>query len=136
MRRMPDDGGFRSTGNQPSRQLGGATGRGFMPGQSGNPGGRPKAVVNVQELARQHTTAAVRTLVEALRDPKLKVAAATALLDRGWGKPVQPLQSENQSTMLHLIAARDISRELIAELKPPPTLAEPPVIDMASLPTE
>jgi hypothetical protein len=41
----------------------------------------------VQALARQHTEQAVRTLVEGLRNPLHKVAAATALLDRGWGKP-------------------------------------------------
>jgi hypothetical protein len=107
----------------------------FKPGTSGNPGGRP-AALDVQALARTHTTAAVCALAEALRDPKLKVAAATALLDRGWGKPVQPLHSENQSTMLHLIAAQQISRELIVELKPasPRMDPQPNVIDLAALP--
>ena len=66
-------------------------GRRFVKGQSGNPGGRPKAVLDVQALARAHTTDAVQTLVDCLRDPKHKVAAATALLDRGWGRPVQAI---------------------------------------------
>jgi Family of unknown function (DUF5681) len=36
---------------------------GFSKGQSGNPGGRPKVVGEVQELARQHTGEAIKTLV-------------------------------------------------------------------------
>ena len=46
-------------------------------------------VADIQELARQHGPDAILTLVGALKDPKHKVAAATALLDRGYGKPVQ-----------------------------------------------
>jgi hypothetical protein len=120
---------------QPAKRLGGATGRGWLPGRSGNAGGRPRAALNVQELARQHTEQAVRALVEALRDPKLKVAAATALLDRGWGRPIQPLQSENRTAVLHLVAAQQASRELIAELKPTPAPMDPqPNVDLAALP--
>jgi hypothetical protein len=70
-------------------------GRPFARGTSGNLGGRPRAAVTVQELARTYTEQAVRTLVEALDDPKLKVQAARALLDIGRGKPLQPLRDEN-----------------------------------------
>jgi hypothetical protein len=78
-----------------------------MAGRSGNPGGRPKAALNVQELARAHTEDAIQTLVEALKDPKLKVQAATALLDRGWGKPIQAIEASAQEdiTVWHLTAA-------------------------------
>ena len=48
---------------------------------------------NVQELARQHTTEAVRTLGELMRSdaapPGVRVRAAELLLDRGWGRPLQ-----------------------------------------------
>jgi hypothetical protein len=54
---------------------------------SPNPGGRPRVVANIQALARQHAPAAVHALVEALQDPKTKVPAAIALLDRGYGRP-------------------------------------------------
>lgn len=61
----------------------------WKPGQSGNPGGRAAVNKTVQEWARQHTEEAIRALVEALQSPSLKVQAATALLDRGYGRPIQ-----------------------------------------------
>jgi hypothetical protein len=44
-------------------------------------------VADIQELAREHTPAAIAALVDALKRPKEAVPAAVALLDRGWGKP-------------------------------------------------
>jgi len=68
-------------------------GKPFKKGQSGNPGGRPKVLAEVQELARQHTTDAVETLVSIMTNsktaPAARVSAANALLDRGYGKPPQ-----------------------------------------------
>ena len=72
----------------------------------------------MQALAREHTAAAIQTLVECLRDPRLRVQAATALLDRAWGKPIQPVSGGdgNSPAVQHLIAAQIISGELIREL--------------------
>ena len=65
----------------------------FKKGQSGNPGGRPKVVAEVKELARAHTGKAIETLVSIMDNPKAapaaRVSAANALLDRGYGKPPQ-----------------------------------------------
>jgi Family of unknown function (DUF5681) len=68
-------------------------GRPFKKGQSGNPGGRPKIVAEVRELAQEHTGQAIETLVSIMTNPKsapaARVSAANALLDRGYGKPPQ-----------------------------------------------
>jgi hypothetical protein len=65
----------------------------FVKGKSGNPSGRPKTIGAMQDLARQHTAAAFTALVEALKDKSSRVAAATVLLDRGWGKATTILES-------------------------------------------
>jgi len=66
-------------------------GRPFPKGKSPNPGGRPKEVGHVRELAREHTAAAVSTLVTVMKNvkapPAARVAASNALLDRGYGRP-------------------------------------------------
>jgi hypothetical protein len=110
-------------------------------GYSPNPSGRPKAALDVQALAREHTAAAIETLVQALKDPRLKVQAAEALLNRGWGKPLQPLRDENgdTNTVLHLTAAHAVSRELVLELASGPATSavqptQPKVIDLALIP--
>ena len=68
-------------------------GKPFKKGQSGNPGGRPKVVAEVKELAREHTAEAIHTLVSIMNDPKsvpaARVSASNSLLDRGYGKPPQ-----------------------------------------------
>lgn len=65
----------------------------FQPGQSGNPSGRPKSDVTIKELAKAYTKEAIETLAEITTNkkasPSVRVQAATALLDRGWGKPTQ-----------------------------------------------
>ena len=70
----------------------------FKKGQSGNPGGRPKVIAEVKELAREHTCKAVETLMSIMTNPKsapaARVSAANALLDRGYGKPPQHITGE------------------------------------------
>jgi hypothetical protein len=70
-------------------------GRPFPKGQSGNPGGRPKELREVIELARSHTTDAIKTLVAAMNCAPwgARIAAAIAILDRGWGKPTQAVDA-------------------------------------------
>lgn len=67
----------------------------WKPGQSGNPGGRPKGLHKVAELARSKTEAMIGVLEEIAASPKAppaaRVAAANSILDRGWGKPSQPI---------------------------------------------
>lgn len=67
----------------------------FQPGQSGNPGGRPRDNQRVKLLAQAHTEAAVATLAMVMNSEEAKygerVAAASAILDRGYGKPAQTI---------------------------------------------
>lgn len=65
----------------------------FKPGQSGNPGGRPKGYAEIEALARSHAAEAIQALVKALDDDRLCVQAATALLDRGFGRPSQTINA-------------------------------------------
>ena len=78
--------------------LRGAKGR-WLPGASPNPGGRPAALTEVRELARRHTAVAIAKLVKIAERGKSEmacIAAATALLDRGWGKPTQPIAGDDE----------------------------------------
>ncbi len=65
----------------------------FPKGKSGNPGGRPKENAEVKELAKAYTAQAIERLAHWMQsdNAKASVAAANALLDRGWGKPAQAL---------------------------------------------
>lgn len=52
-----------------------------------------KAPPNIRSLARSYTEAAIQTLGgimgQTAAPPSARVAAAVALMDRGWGKPAQ-----------------------------------------------
>jgi len=69
----------------------------WKPGISGNPSGRPKIVGEIRTLAREHTAAALKTLIDIAGDKKApaaaRVAAAAHLLDRGYGRPETKIEA-------------------------------------------
>ena len=80
----------------------------FLPGKSGNPGGRPKDEHRVSELARSYTAEAIETLVDLMRqgkDERVRGTAAQALLDRGWGKAKVEVVSSGEGWYLELLQA-------------------------------
>lgn len=92
---------------QPKRR---GPGKPFAKGKSGNPGGRPKEVAEVRELARQYTEEAVDTLAKIMRNGKepaaARVRAAESILDRGYGKASQPIDGDGDGGPLQIIIRR------------------------------
>jgi hypothetical protein len=68
-----------------------------MPDRSSEKPSVAKTLVEIRSLARSHTRTAIRVLVGIMRcedaTPAARVSAANAILDRGWGKATQPLNS-------------------------------------------
>jgi Family of unknown function (DUF5681) len=93
------------------REVGGITGKGFRPGRSGNPGGRPKGFVGAIRKQTRDGAELVTFFVSIFRDPKVKVAdrmaAATWLADRAFGRPRLAVEVEVGEPM---IPARVITR--------------------------
>ena len=67
------------------------SGRWLKGAPSPNPGGRPRDSYALRDLAQIYTAEAVEALVAIMRaedaPPAARAAAASALLDRGWGRP-------------------------------------------------
>lgn len=62
----------------------------FVKGHSGNPGGVSKEKAEIIALCKEHSTEAIETLVDLMRNAKgghIRLEAALALLDRAYGKP-------------------------------------------------
>ena len=77
-------------------QQGNKLGNQFKKGQSGNPSGKPKIIIEVARAAREYTQEALETLHKAMTAEKApwaaRVSAACAVLDRGWGRAPQHIE--------------------------------------------
>jgi hypothetical protein len=119
---------------------GGRRSTSFKKGQSGNPGGKPKrfaelppeakaeaiqAIHDVKAAAKAETADAIKTLKTVMNNESApsaaRVGAAIAILDRGWGKPMQPVEAsvsifdqmtdDEQKTLLAALAAIKAAEE-------------------------
>jgi len=74
-----------------------------------------RAPTEISSLARSHTKIAIKVLAGIAKDgtnESARVAAACALLDRGWGKPPQAQTGENgeggiEVIIRHIVEGRD-----------------------------
>ena len=71
----------------------------------------------MQALARSYTREAIETLATIMKDPDAsagaRVSASSALLDRGWGRP---LQSIAQKVSLPTLRAEDLTDDELAAI--------------------
>ena len=74
-----------------------------------------RAPTDLRSLARMQTHTAVRVLTGIMREPRsgpnARVAAAEALLNRGWGKPSQPVTGADGEGSVQIII-RNIIEEI------------------------
>src|SRR5688500_13460136 len=86
----------------------------WKPGQSGNPGGRPKMPADVRALAQSYCPEAIKALGKIVRNekgdmpPQAIVSAASVILDRGYGKAEQTV---NSNVALSTKRPADMNRE-------------------------
>jgi hypothetical protein len=77
----------------------------------------PKSITEIRSLARGHTRTALNVLVGVMRNTKAaapaRIAAANAILDRGWGKATQAVENGDQGALelIHRIERIIVSPE-------------------------
>jgi hypothetical protein len=107
--------------NRSETTRGGVTGRGFKPGQSGNPGGRPKGLSKrVRELVGEDGEKIVEFMTSVMADESARKAdrleAAKWLADRGFGRAIQGLEvdvAQRHCLDLAQVSAEDLEALLV-----------------------
>jgi hypothetical protein len=71
-----------------------------------------KGSTEIRSLARAHTESALKVLAGIMNQDDAphaaRVSAATALLDRGWGKPTQPIAGDDDADAIRIETIRHI----------------------------
>jgi hypothetical protein len=107
------------------------------PNKSGRPRA-PKNIAEVRELAREKTGAMIEMLTRTALNPKVainaRVAAATEILNRGWGRPHQSMDinhgaKDGLATLLDEINGRFQIRTIEGATSRPGLEAKQPLLD-------
>jgi len=112
----------------------GANRTSFKPGQSGNPGGRPRKTPemrHVEDLAKEHTGKAVQGIVELMESPdhRVRLAACEEILNRGWGKPRERVEAAIAHEGRAVQAVDEILAKALQTAQPAsPDTKEPPAV--------
>ena len=105
-------------------------GKPFPKGVSGNPGGRPKQVHELMEMARGLSAEGIEELAAIMRDkelpPAMRMAAIDRILDRGMGKPVQPTAAD-LTPMLEAPRTGDDAKDITPEINRPTIIEQDPM---------
>jgi hypothetical protein len=79
-------------------------------------------VGEVQELARQYTDEALKTLVAIMRNkkapPAARAMASNAILDRGYGKPAQTMNANVKTDSLQALSDAELTAIAMADEHP------------------
>lgn len=81
-------------------------GKPFAKGQTGNPGGRPKRTKEEQDLieACKAKVPAALGVIEYImlssENDRNRLTAALAIIERAWGKPVQPTDNQHSGSLV------------------------------------
>lgn len=81
-----------------------------------------KTPTEIRSLARGHTRKAVAVLAKIMANedcaPAARVAAASAILDRGWGKPTQPIAGDEDGAPIALSVIKRVIVDPKADADP------------------
>lgn len=89
----------------------------FKPGQSGNPSGRPKKTEQELDLiaaCKAKTPSALAVIVDIMENGEKetsRLAAAQSIIERAYGKPVQPQDLSLSGTLLTIIERRIVKAD-------------------------
>jgi hypothetical protein len=111
----------------------------FLKGSCGNFGGRPRTYGLVRDLAREETEdsiAVLKRLRDGARSEMVRLLAAEALLNRGWGRPPQAVKLSDSDdpdggAVIELVSS--VPRPVRPTEKPRP-LGPPPEVGTHSIP--